>query len=247
MELRQKLFVKIHRRYTEIAAQLYLLKNRGLNDLILEVNKLSESVGLSNFEYIRLYQMVRYVKPEFALECGTGKSTFIIAHAMCQNGNGKKLVTMEESEEWAKKQRTNLSYFANHKKAKDWFPGEIKDLIELIQSATTIEHHRIWEGSRYNNVGNYPYTFIMVDGPKLTEERFRNMDLIKFLKTSDSPVFAWIDGRWSTVAICRALFGGKVISKLGWTHSEVYGAAREDLSKAKREIEREMFKMVKGI
>jgi predicted O-methyltransferase YrrM len=43
--------------------------------------------------------MVRNVKPEYALECGSGKSTFIIAQAMSKNGNAKKLVTMEESEE----------------------------------------------------------------------------------------------------------------------------------------------------
>lgn len=67
------------------------------------------------------------------------------------------------------------------------------------------------------------------------------------MRYTDSSVFVWIDGRRSNAAMCQALFGGNVIRKLGWTHSEVYGAAREDRSKAKREIEREMFKMVKGI
>ena len=116
MKFNQKLhkkYIKLCRRSTEIAAQLYLRKNRDLNDLIFEVNKQSESIGLSNFEYVRLYQMVRNVKPEYALECGTGKSTLIIAYAMSKNGNGKKLVTMEESEEWTRKQGEIISHFFN--------------------------------------------------------------------------------------------------------------------------------------
>ena len=191
--------------------------------------------------------MVRTVKPEYALECGTGKSTFIIAHAMCKNGNGKKLVTMEESEDWAAKQQSSLSYIFNHKKAKDWFPGEVNDLVELVHSDVAVERHRIWDGSCYRHIKNHPYTFVLVDGPQLNETYFMNMDLIKILKTSDIPIFAWIDGRWATVAMCRAMFGDKVVSKLGWTHSEVSGATREDLSRSKQLIAREMYKMVKHI
>jgi hypothetical protein len=191
--------------------------------------------------------MVRDLKPEYALECGTGKSTFIIAHAMGKNGNGKKLVTMEESEEWAKKQREALSYIFNHKKANDWFPGETRNLIELIHSTTAVERHRIWAGSCYKSITNYPYTFIMVDGPAITNESFINMDLINILKISDHPISIWIDGRWPTVVMCRALFGNKVISKSGWTHTEVYGAKQEDLYRDKKFIRKEMFKMVKGL
>lgn len=249
MKFHQKLhkkYIKLCRRSTEIAARLYLRKNRDLNDLIVEVNKQSESIGLSDFEYVRLYQMVRDVKPEYALECGTGKSTFVIAHAMSKNGNGKKLVTMEESEEWAKKQTELLAKIFGHRKANDWFQSKTENLIELVHSSTTIERHRIWAGSCYNNIVNCPYTFIMVDGPALTEECFVNIDLINVLKTSDNPVFAWIDGRWPTVTMCRALFGDKVISRLGWTHTEIYGATREDIFRKKKFIRKEMFNMVKG-
>ena len=239
--------VKFYRHCAELYAKFYLRKHKDLNDIIAEVKKLSASVGLSDHEYVRLYQMVRNVKPEYALECGTGKSTFIIAHAMYKNRNGKKLVTLEESDEWAEKQRSSLSYIFSHKKAKDWFPDSVDDLVELILSPVSIERHRIWDGSAYSNNSNYPFTFIMVDGPKLDDTCFINMDLIKILKRSNIPIFAWIDGRWATVAMCRALFGDKVISKLGWTHSEIYGATREDLFKPKGLIAREMFKMVKHL
>ena len=249
MKLYRKLvrkYDKYSRRNTKLAARLYLRKNKDLHDLILEINKHSSSIGLSDFEYIRLFQMVRDVKPEYALECGTGKSTFIIAYAMSKNGNGRKLVTMEESEEWAEKQRELLANIFSHKKANVWFPGRTNDLVELVHSNTTIERHRIWAGSCYENIINYPYTFIMVDGPQLTDESFINVDLINILKKSNNPVSVWIDGRWSTVAMCRALFGDKVISKPGWTHTEIYGATREDIFRDQKFMRKEMFIMVKG-
>ena len=86
----------------------------------------------------------------------------------------------------------------------------------------------------------------MVDGPQLTDESFINVDLINILKKSNNPVSVWIDGRWSTVAMCRALFGDKVISKPGWTHTEIYGATREDIFRDQKFIRKEMFIMVKG-
>ena len=241
-----KKYFKYCQRRSKRAARAYLRRNRDLNDLINEVNKQSASKGLSNFEYVRLYQMLRNVKPEYALECGTGKSTFIIAHAMSKNGNGKKLVTMEESEQWASKQEELISYFFNHKKVSDWFPDETKDLVELNRSAVIVESYRIWSGSSYKSIIDYPYTFIMVDGPKHTNEKFLNLDLINILRTSDNPISLWIDGRWPTVAMCGALFGEKVISKPGWTHSEIYGATPEDLFKDRGLIAKEILRMLKG-
>ncbi len=240
-------YIKFCRYFIEIGARQYLRKNKDLNQLIYELNKESGSVGLSNFEYVRLYQMVRNVKPEYALECGTGKSTFIIAHAMSKNGNGKKLVTMEESEEWTIKQREIMSHIYNHKKANNWFPGKTKNLIELVSSSVTVARHRIWSGSCYQKTGDYHYSFIMVDGPRLTDENFINMDLINVLKTTDNSINIWIDGRWPTVVMCRALFGDKVISKIGWTHTEIYGATQADVFSDRKMIRKEMFKMAKRI
>jgi hypothetical protein len=241
----RRTYVNCCRSITEIAAWKYFRQNRHLNDLIIEVKKRSASKGLSDFEYVKLYKMVRQIKPEYALECGTGISTFIIAHAMSKNGNGKKLVTMEESKEWAGEQRKALSYFFNHKRGNDWFPGEPEKLLELITSDTTIENHRIWRGSCYKYISDYPYTFMFIDGPKLNDDCFLNLDLINVLKKSDNPISFWIDGRWAILAMCRALFGNKVISKLGWTHTEIYGAIKEDLYKHRR-VMKDIRKMAKG-
>lgn len=241
----RRYYVNFCRRQTEWNARNYLNKNRDLKDLLNEIKNQSSSLGLSDFEYVKLYQMVRKIKPEYALECGTGKSTFIIAHAMSKNGNGKKLVTMEESKEWAEQQTKALSYFFNHKRANEWFPGESEKLVELINSETTIESHRIWRGSCYKNIRDYPYTFMLVDGPRLNEDCFLNLDLINVLKKSENPISIWIDGRWAILAMCRAMFESKVVSKIGWTHTEIYGGTKEDLFKG-RQTMKEIRRMAKG-
>jgi hypothetical protein len=241
----RRTYVNFCRLMTERIAKNYLNKNKDLKDLLKEVKNQSSSIGLSDFEYIKLYQMVRKIKPEYALECGTGKSTFIIAYAISKNGNGKKLVTMEESKEWAEQQRKALSHFFSHKRVNEWFPGKPEQLVELINSETTIESHRIWRGSCYKNISDYPYTFMLVDGPRLNDDCFLNIDLINVLKKSENPISIWIDGRWAILAMCRALFGNKTVSKIGWTHSEVYGATKEDLYKPRR-VMKEIRKMAKG-
>jgi len=241
----RRTYVNFSRLMTERTAKNYLNKNKDLKDLLKEVKNQSSSIGLSDFEYVKLYQMVRKIKPEYALECGTGKSTFIIAHAMSENGNGKKLVTMEESKEWTGQQKKALSYFFSHKRVNEWFPGEPEQLVELINSETTIESHRIWRGSCYKDISDYPYTFMLVDGPRLNDDCFLNIDLIHVLKKSENPISIWIDGRWAILAMCRALFGSKVDSKIGWTHTEIYGATKEDLFKPRKSM-KEIRLMAKG-
>ena len=240
-------YLRYCRRKTEKSAAIFLSQNNALKGLIYEARAISDSYGLTNFEYVRLYQMVRDIQPEYVLECGTGKSTFIIAHAMSKNGNGKKLVSMEESPAWADEQRKAISHFFNHQHAKEWFPRSSQDLIELITSDIMIERYRVWAGSCYKGVKPYPYSFMMVDGPELNNECFVNIDLVNILKTSDIPVSLWIDGRWPTVTMCCALFGDKVISKPGWTHTEIYHATKDDLNRSMKKIRKDMHKMVIGM
>jgi len=240
-------YLKHCRRKTEKTAAIFLSQNSVLKALINEARTISDAYGLTDFEYVRLYQMVRELKPEYVLECGTGKSTFIIAHAMSKNGNGKKLVSMEESPAWADEQIKAISHFFSHQNAKDWFPGSSQNLIELITSDTMIERHRVWAGSCYKSVKLYPYSFMMVDGPELNNECFVNIDVVNVLKTSDIPISIWIDGRWPTVAMCRALFGDKLISKPGWTHTEIYDATKSDLDRAMKRIRKDMHRMIVGM
>jgi hypothetical protein len=154
---------------------------------------------------------------------------------------------MEESAAWATTQQKAISHFFSHPKAKEWFPGKTQNLIELMTSDTTIERHRVWAGSCYINVKHFPYSFMMVDGPELNNDCFVNIDVVNILKTSDIPISIWIDGRWPTVAMCRALFGDKLISKPGWTHTEIYDATKTDLDRPMKKIRKDMHAMVVGM
>jgi hypothetical protein len=240
-------YLRYCRRKTDKTAATVLSQNGALRRLIEASKTISDSYGLTDFEYVRLYQMVTELKPDYVLECGTGKSTFIIAHAMSCNGNGKKLVTMEESADWAHEQEKAISYFYSHRHASEWFPGSSPELIELATSETAIERHRVWAGSCYKAIAPYPYSFMMIDGPELTDECFVNIDVVNVLKSSDIPISIWIDGRWPTVAMCRALFGDKLVTKPGWTHTEIYHATREDLSRSMKNIRKDMHKMITGM
>ena len=73
------------------------------------------------------------------------------------------------------------------------------------------------------------------------------IDVVNILKISDIPISIWIDGRWPTVAMCRALFGDKVISKPGWTHTEIYDATKNDLDRSMKKIRKDMHAMVVGM
>jgi hypothetical protein len=237
---------RAQRRKTEKTAADYLDRNPVLKAIITEAKHISNAYGLTDFEFVRLHQMVTTLKPEYVLECGTGKSTFVIAHAMSVNGNGAKLVSMEESSDWANVQQQAIAHFFSHPKSAEWFPGRSADLVELVVSDIETRRHRIWAGSAYTNIPRHPYSFIMVDGPELTEECFANIDVVTVLKASKGPLSIWIDGRWPTVAMCRALFGDKLVSRPGWTHTEIHAAAPTDLDRPMKQVRKEMHKMVVG-
>jgi hypothetical protein len=244
-EMLGKTIAKIHRYWVKRESARFLQRHRRLRTLIAEIDRRSTSVGLSRYKYVSLYRMVRRTRPQYALECGTGKSTFVIALAMCQNGNGKRLVSLEESGDWSNMQEKAIDRMRSHAAAADWFPEAARRMIELVCSETAADRHRSWSGIRYANHRAYPYDFILVDGPALTDTRFINLDLVHVLKHFSDTVSIWIDGRWATAAMCRALFGAKTVNRPGWSHTEVYGAARADLSKDTAEIGREMMRMVK--
>jgi len=83
------------------AANDYMGKTPGLKDILAYANVASPSVGVSTTDYVALYRKIRTDRPSFVLECGTGRSTMIIAQAMLENLNGTpadgiKLVSMEQ-------------------------------------------------------------------------------------------------------------------------------------------------------
>ena len=75
------MFFKLKERRRKIFVEKYIDKMKSL-ERILEQYKVSESTGVSLSDYVALYETIRLIKPKFVLECGTGKSTWIISQAM---------------------------------------------------------------------------------------------------------------------------------------------------------------------
>ena len=243
-KLLRKAAARLHKRWIKHETGRFLQSRQRLRALLAAVDRESESVGLSSYKYVSLYRMITRIRPGYVLECGTGKSTFVIAQAMCENGNGVKLISLEESREWAERQEGAIDRIFNRPQAADWFPGSGRNLVELVHSKTEADRHRSWAGIRYADHREYPYDFILVDGPALTDAYFINMDLIYVLKHFSEKVSIWVDGRWAVAAMCRALFGDKTVHRPGWSHTEVYGATRADLARDIGEIGREMTRML---
>lgn len=70
------------------------IQDNGLQPLLDKVNSASSSTGAELYDYVALHAYITTKKPIYVLECGTGKSTWIIAHALQQNhkrGGGVKV------------------------------------------------------------------------------------------------------------------------------------------------------------
>lgn len=73
------------RKLAQINAERMLRKNAELWAALKEYLKKSESTGCGYIDYAFLYKTIRSAKPVEILECGTGVSTLIIAHALMEN------------------------------------------------------------------------------------------------------------------------------------------------------------------
>ena len=93
----------------------------GLKSAIDYSNNKSDSSGVSYSDYYNLYSYVKQIKPQYVLECGTGKSTIVIAQAMLENRqenpsdirlNNMKLISMEDKKEWYEQSKKQISIWS---------------------------------------------------------------------------------------------------------------------------------------
>ena len=88
----------------KLYANNFLNVNSDLKEIIEKTGK-SISTGTEVTDYIVLYKYIKKFKPKIILECGTGRSTFIIAHAMKKYcGSGSKLISMESVKKYYRAQ-----------------------------------------------------------------------------------------------------------------------------------------------
>lgn len=210
-------------RQARVAA--YLGANPGLRQAIDEADRVSESSGADLCDYAILHKTVRETKPRFVLECGTGRSTFILAKALLENeeeapGQGGRLVSMEHNREW-------------YERATACLPDPYRSVTDIVHGPIVEVGCSFVRGTAYESVPDHPYDLVFVDGPwqGLPEgDVMCNMDFIRLLRTASHPMRAFIDNRKHTVLAYAMLLGSeKVTYHVEWNLGVVAPVTRDDI------------------
>ena len=181
-------------------ARKYLDKEN-LFHLFKEVDSVSQSTGVSLTDYAAIFAYVKKYKPHTILECGTGKTTWVISLAMQELSLADphyrpKLVSMEHNEQW-------------HAEAVKNFPAERFPFVEIKYSPKGVFGYGLVRGTVYQTVPDYDYDFVLVDGPGqgIDGVLAGNMDFIRVVLNSKNPVRALIDNRKATIWAYAVIFG----------------------------------------
>ena len=175
-------------------------KNEQLwNDLNAYLEK-TGSTGCSLIDYEFMYNYILKNKPREILECGTGASTIVIAHALKVNNNNGFLSSMESVERY-------------YDMAMELLPDHLKDSVEIILSPEVEDYFCMFRGVRYKDVPKREYELVFIDGPGTTapsdNSKTFNFDFINIVKSMKTPVAAIIDRRNPTVWVFQNIFGKK--------------------------------------
>jgi predicted O-methyltransferase YrrM len=192
------------RKLAEIKSKSLLQKNKELWTALQEYLQKTKSTGCGYIDYAFLYKIIRTYKPVEILECGTGVSTLIIAHALKENdkqtGRKGRVTSMEEEESWFNMSRDLICSYKSYKK-----------YIDLRLSCVIEDSYSIFRGVRYKDIPKRNYDFVFVDGPKYISPvdgaSTFNFDYIHLLRKSNHPIRCLIDKRVSTVFVLQQLLG----------------------------------------
>ncbi len=201
MYLTSKLEIAL-RKLAQISSQRTLRRNTELWTALQDYLKKTESTGCGYIDYACLYETIRKSRPVEVLECGTGVSTLIIAHALKENeketGVTGHVTSMEEHAEWLEMSRQLL-------------PPQYRKYVSFELSHTIEDRYSLFRGVRYAAIPNKAYDFVFVDGPKyespLDGGATFDFDYIHVLKGAEKPVGCLIDKRLSTVFVLQQLLG----------------------------------------
>ena len=191
----------------KIYSNFFLNKYPDLKEIIKSTNK-SISTGTELTDYIYLYRFIKRFKPQIVLECGTGKSTFVIAHAMKKYSNkNSKLVSMESVKK----------YYTAQKKI---FPKKKYPFVEIKYSPLKLYTYSFISGTGYSKIPDYKYDFVFVDGHLGSyKEKFQyepgkiNIDFLNIiLKNKTLSINAIIDNRKLTTWGYSLLFGKNIVN-----------------------------------
>ncbi|MFN4310067.1 MAG: class I SAM-dependent methyltransferase [Ferrovibrio sp.] len=190
------------RKLLQIRAQRKLQKSSDLWKALQEYIAKTKSTGCGYIDYACLYETVRTAKPIEVLECGTGVSTLVIAHALMENeketGNRGRVTSMEEHADWLEMSRRLL-------------PHQYEKFVDFVLSNTIDDQYSLFRGVRYAATPDRAYDFVFVDGPKYVSPQDGSstfdFDYIHVLRHSEHPVGCLIDKRLSTIFVLQQLLG----------------------------------------
>lgn len=215
--------LKILQRITNKIAYSHLNQNHDLINEIHEYKKRSKSTGCSYSDYWELYKFIRSKKPREVLECGTGVSTLVMAHALMENekkDNVKgRITSMEEVEEW-------------YHMACNLMPGYLMKYVEFVLSPRVEDYYSIFRGVRYRNIPKRNYEFMFIDGPNhaAPSDGFItfNFDYIRVVMNSNNPVYAIVDKRVNTSYVFQKIFGLEKVKYSARHHLAFIGPCTKD-------------------
>jgi hypothetical protein len=187
---------------TRAAAQRRLEANGPLWQTLKDYLTRSNSTGGEYSDYMALYDHVRTHKPQEILECGTGVSTVVMAHALMENeretGQRGRITSMEDKEQW-------------YRLAAELLPEHLAPYVGLVLSPLVEDGWYIFRGVRYETLPDRKYDFVFVDGPdfdSLVDGKLTfDFDLIRVVEKADHPVHAVVDDRLSTSFVYQKVFG----------------------------------------
>lgn len=190
------------RKLAQIKARRILQRNDELWGALQEYLQETKSTGCGYIDYACLYQTIRSAKPVEVLECGTGVSTLVIAHALMENesetGRGGRVTSMEEHEGWLDMSRKLL-------------PNTYAKYVDFRLSGSIEDRYSLFRGVRYEEIPDRAYDFVFVDGPKYVSPvdgaATFDFDYIHVLRSADRPVGCLVDKRLSTVFVLQQLLG----------------------------------------
>lgn len=174
----------------------------GLWEAITAYAKGTEVTGASMSDYWTLYDQVRTHKPREVLECGTGVSTVVLAHALKENqaegSPAGRVTSMEEDEDW-------------HRTASGNLPAHLADVVDLLHSPKVDGFYKMFRGVQYASVPERAYDFVFSDGPErhstVNGDKLFDLDLIQLVRVSETPVRAVVDNHYLTFYVLQKVFG----------------------------------------
>ena len=184
-------------------AEVELRHNGPLWALMTEAAAGTAVTGASFSDYLTLYEQVRAHRPREVLECGTGISTVVLAHALKENaheddGTPGRVTSMEDDRAWFETAQARL-------------PEAVRGVVDLIHSPKVDGFYKCFRGVQYESLPDRPYDFVFSDGPDrhspVNGDKLFNLDLIHVVRQSDRPVRAVVDNHYLTFYILQKVFG----------------------------------------